>query len=173
MLLKTWRFATILLTAALATMTFTHLWQLPTRMDYGPAIWFSTLRLYEQLGPNGPGPIIEVSAIAFALVLLPLVWGRRPAFGLSLFAAVVLMISFAAWWAFVDPVNERLASWTATTMPADWADYREQWEYTHAARAVFSLVALAALVWSVVVETPEELEHAKAAQWEAAHGAVR
>jgi hypothetical protein len=172
MVLKTWRFATILLVATLATMTFSHLWQLPTRMSYSPGIWFSTLDLYEQLGPQGPGPSIEVSALFFSLVLVPMVWHRSPAFGLSLFAALVLLISFAAWWMFVYPLNLQLQTWTDVTIPADWSVYRVRWEYAHAARALCSLIALAALVWSVVVETPE-VEDAPAVGWQSTPGRAR
>jgi hypothetical protein len=39
-------------------------------------------------------------------------------------------------------------------MPADWMRLRNQWEYTHAARAVLQIVALGALVFSILVEIP-------------------
>jgi hypothetical protein len=163
--LKLLRFVTILLAAVLATMTFTHLWQLPTRMGYGAGLWFSTLGLYEKLGPKGPGPIVEVAAVLAAMLHAVAVRRRGSAFGLSLFAALVLACSFAAWWIFIHPVNEQMAGWTPGTIPADWSVYRERWEYGHAARACCSLLALAALVWSVVRETPEGAEEVAPVGW--------
>jgi hypothetical protein len=34
---------------------------------------------------------------------------------------------------------------------------RNQWEYTHAARAVLQVIALGALVLSIIVETPRNV----------------
>jgi hypothetical protein len=80
--------------------------------------------------------------------------GRGTAFCLSSAGAFLLTLAFASWVAFVAPVNAELAKWTADSFPADWARYRDQWEYAHATNAVIKLVALGALVLSVVVETP-------------------
>ena len=80
--------------------------------------------------------------------------GRCAAFRLTLAGAILLALAFASWVAFVAPVNAELAKWTATSFPADWARYRDQWEYTHATNAVIKLFALGSLVLSVIVETP-------------------
>jgi len=165
--LKLFRFVTILLTAALATMTFTHLWQLPARMEYDAGLWFTTLGLYEMLGPGGPGPAVELAAVVATTLLAAFVWARRPAFGLTAAAALLLILSFAGWWIFIQPVNVLMHSWTPGTIPADWVNYRARWEHAHAARAVLTSMALAALVWSVVAETPEgeSAEEAARARW--------
>jgi hypothetical protein len=89
------------------------------------------------------------------MLLAAFVWHRRPAFGLTAAAALLLILSFAGWWIFVQPVNVLMQSWTPGTIPADWVNYRARWEHGHAARAVLTSIALAALVWSVVAETPE------------------
>ena len=154
MLLKAWRFITILLTAVLMTMGFTHLWQLPHRMDYDGTLWLETLRFYIKFGPAGPGPVIEVAAVQSAILVAFLVRDRRPAFAWTLVAAISLVVSLGIWWAFIYPVNTELLRWTTETLPQNWTDFRDQWEYTHAARAGLMLVALGCLVWSVVAETP-------------------
>jgi hypothetical protein len=41
---------------------------------------------------------------------------------------------------------------TADTLPPDWAALRDQWEYTHAARALLQLAGLGFLVFSVLCE---------------------
>jgi hypothetical protein len=43
---------------------------------------------------------------------------------------------------------------TPETLPADWIGLRDQWEYGHAARAVLQIIALGALVFSVLIEIP-------------------
>lgn len=49
------------------------------------------------------------------------------------------------------PRRDRAAVYT---LPANWMTRRDQWECAHAARAVLQIVALAALVFSVLMETP-------------------
>ncbi|WP_461054419.1 hypothetical protein [Spirosoma arcticum] len=46
---------------------------------------------------------------------------------------------------------------TPETLPIDWTSLRNQWEYTHAARAYLHIVALGALVISILVETPNAI----------------
>jgi hypothetical protein len=154
MFLQAWRFITIMLTAVLMTMGFTHLWQLPPRLTYDAVLWLDTLTFYVKYGPTGPGPVIEVAAILSTLLLAVLVRGRRPALALTSVALTALVLSTAAWWLFVYPVNRELLTWTAETLPQNWTDFRDQWEYTHAARAALQFIALGVLVYSVLAERP-------------------
>lgn len=62
--------------------------------------------------------------------------------------------SHAAFWIWLAPVNATIAALTIENLPAGWMELRNQWEYTHAARAVLQVIALGALVFSVLVETP-------------------
>lgn len=156
MFLKAWRFITIMVVAVLMTMGFTHLWQLPPRLTYEGALWLDTLTFYVKYGPAGPGPVIEIAALATTLVLVFLVRGRRPALALTLIALFALVVSTAAWWLFVYPVNRELLTWTAETLPQNWADFRNQWEYTNGARASLTFVALGCLVLSVLVERTDD-----------------
>lgn len=71
--------------------------------------------------------------------------------------AFFLALSHAAFWVWVAPVNEAMAPLTPETLPADWMDLRNQWEYAHAARALLQLVGLGALVFSLLVEIPAEV----------------
>ncbi len=158
-MLQAWRFITIMLAAVLMTMGFVHLWQLPPRMAYDGALWLDTLTFYIKFGPTGPGPVIEIGAILSTIILLGLVRGRRPAFAFTLIALVALVLSMAAWWFFVYPVNRELLTWTVDTLPQNWMDFRNQWEYTNAARAGLMFVALGALLYSVLHEVPAELAH--------------
>lgn len=156
MQIKAWRFIAILFTALLMTQGFAHVWQLPSRLAYEGVLWFDTLTFYVRYGPEGPGPFIEVAAFLTTLVLLFLVRRRRPAFTLTLVAVVALALSTAAWWAFIYPVNRELLRWTADTLPQNWTAFRDQWEYTHSARAVLMFIALGALLYSLIYELPNE-----------------
>jgi hypothetical protein len=43
---------------------------------------------------------------------------------------------------------------TPETLPPDWTRLRDQWEYTHAARAMLQIIALGSLVVSLLLEIP-------------------
>jgi hypothetical protein len=50
-----------------------------------------------------------------------------------------------------------MMSWSLDEIPPEWTRWRNQWEYTHAARAVLATGALAILALSVLEETPDRL----------------
>jgi hypothetical protein len=57
--------------------------------------------------------------------------------------------TLAIFFAWTYPANVATRNWTVA--PANWAELRTRWEYSHAANAIvifasFSLIALAALV---------------------------
>jgi hypothetical protein len=160
MLLRTWRFLTIILVSLSMAMAFCHLLQLPPRMNYDGAQWVTTQSLYQLFGTVGA--LIEVGALLLATVLLLAVWHHRPAFQWTLFGTICLLVAHGAWWMFIAPVNAEIATWTPDVMPADWTWWRSQWEYTHAARAILEILGLSALVLSVLVETPRKRPNARA-----------
>lgn len=63
----------------------------------------------------------------------------------------------ASFWIWIAPVNAVIASLSPEALPANWTELRTRWEYTHAVRAILQIAALAALVFSVLVETPRDL----------------
>jgi Na+/melibiose symporter-like transporter len=154
MILRTWRFLTIILVSLSMAMAFCHLLQLPPRMSYDGAQWVTTQSLYQLFGTVGA--LIEAGALLLATVLLLAVWRRRPAFQWTLFGTVCLLVAHGAWWMFIAPVNAEIAMWTPDTIPADWMWRRSQWEYTHAVRAILEILGLSALLLSVLVETPSQ-----------------
>ena len=160
MLLKTWRFMTVILTALSTGLSFAHLLELPPRVFYFDAkLWVATTTrgLYALFGTAGA--VTEIGSILSAIVLAYLLRWRGTAFYLALAGALLLALAFLLWVAFVAPVNAELAKWTAVSFPADWARYRDQWEYTHAVNALIKIIALSLLVLSVIVETPGRAFH--------------
>lgn len=154
MFLKSWRFLTLLFAALSMAMAFGgHLLQLPPRMSYDAALWRNTQSMYALFGPP-IGAIIESGAWVSAVVLAILVRRRRPALRWSVIGALCFVLAQVAWWLFVFPVNQQMGNWTPETMPPDWMGWRAQWEYTHAVRAFLQIGGLAALLVSVLVETP-------------------
>lgn len=153
MLVRTWRWLTIMLTALSLVPALAHLLEMPAKMTYDGALW---LRLQQTLyGAFGTfGAAFEVGAVVTAIVLVILVRDRRPAFGWTLLGAMCVVAAHVAFWIWLAPVNATIAATAPGTLPADWMGLRSRWEYTHAARAVLQIIALGALVFSVLVETP-------------------
>lgn len=46
-------------------------------------------------------------------------------------------------------MNREFATWTPEAVPADWTRLRDQWEFTHTARAALFLLGFCALLGSV------------------------
>ena len=67
----------------------------------------------------------------------------------TLIAITALVCSQVIFWVWTYPANIATEQWTA--MPATLQELRVQWEYSHAAGAIFQLIALAALVVAAVV----------------------
>ncbi|MDQ3763397.1 MAG: DUF1772 domain-containing protein [Actinomycetota bacterium] len=153
MLIKSWRFITLVLAALLVGTTFCHLLELPAKIQYPASLYLTLHRtLYVAFGPPGPGPFIEIGAILAAAVLVFLVRRRRPAVWLTLIGAVSLAAGLGVYFAFVEPANVAMKRMIIDAPPADWTRWREQWEYGHAARFVFDLIGFSALALSVILE---------------------
>jgi hypothetical protein len=132
-----------------------HLLQLPARMSYDAPLWRSTQSMYRLFGPP-IGAIVEGGAWLTSVVLAVFVRKRRPAFRWTVGGAACFVLAQVLWWLFVFPVNNHMKNWTPDTMPADWMRWRAQWEFTHAVRAILQITGLGALLYSVLVETPQD-----------------
>jgi len=158
MLVKLWRFLTMLLTALSLGTVLGHLLELPAKMNYAAPLWLVVSQtLYAKFGTVGA--VFEVGAVVTSVVLVVLVRRRRPAFGWTALCALCLVLANAAYWVWLAPVNAVVATLTLETLPTNWTALRSQWEYAHAARAALQLAALCALLLSVLVETPNAWEN--------------
>jgi Anthrone oxygenase len=154
MLIRTLRFGVIMLTAISMATAFAHLLEMPAKLKFDSSKW---LALLQTLYPPAFGPIggvAEVGAVVGIVLLAFVVRRRRAAFRWTLLAAVCLISAHACFWILVAPVNAAMLPLTPETLPPDWTRLRDQWEYTHAARAVLQIMALGGLVVSLLVEIP-------------------
>jgi hypothetical protein len=156
MSLTVWRFATLMLAALSLTMESAHVLELPQKMQYEAQMYAAVNgSLYRYFAIVGG--VYQIGSIVAASVLAWLVRKRRPAFRWTLAGASSLVLAFGIWLAVVAPVNaevgEALRS-APQAVPALWMELRQRWEYGHAAGFVVQLAGLAALVVSLLVETP-------------------
>ena len=69
-----------------------------------------------------------------------------------------LLVSSSALWvltilytlAFLVPVNNRIAAWTAQTAPADWKRFRSKWDQLHRWRVVLLTAAFILLALGIL-----------------------
>ena len=157
MLVKVWRFATVILVALLTGLAFAHVLERSAKLQYDGALYVTLQRtLYVAWGPPHVGGILEPAAILCTLVLVFLVRRRRPAFRLTLAAAIALVLAFpVVFFVFVAPANSAFAASAPGSLPPDWTLLRAAWETGHVLRFVLQLAALGALAASVLAETPD------------------
>lgn len=154
MFLRFWRLGTIMLTALSMGTVLCHLLEMPPKMTLDGAVWLMLLQTLYPPAFGTVGAFFEVGAPITAVVLVFLVRKREPAFAWTLVGAACLAAAHAAFWICVAPVNATMGPLTPETLPANWMALRDQWEYTHAARAILQIIALGALVFSLLVEIP-------------------
>ncbi|HWM93713.1 MAG TPA: anthrone oxygenase family protein [Thermoanaerobaculia bacterium] len=157
MLVRSWRFVTILLVALLLGLAFAHVLERPAKMQYDAELYVTWQKtLYVAWGPPNVGGFLEPAAILATLWLAFLVRRRRPAFWLTLGAGAALLLAFpVVFFLFVAPANEAFRSASAASVPANWMEMRSSWETGHAIRFVLQLAALSLLTLSVLLEIRE------------------
>lgn len=161
MLIRSWRFVTILLVALLLGLSFAHVLELPAKMQYDAALYITLQKtLYVAWGPPNVGGILEPAAILATVSLAFILRHKRPAFWFTLGAGVALLLAFPViFFVFVAPANEAFLSATTASVPANWMELRTNWETGHAIRFVLQLVALGLLTLSVLFEVRENTSH--------------
>jgi hypothetical protein len=157
MLVKMWRFITLILVALALTMESAHVLELPQKIHYEAQMYSAVnTTLYRYFAMIGGA--YQVGSIVFAAVLVVLVRKRSPSFGWTLAGALCLLLAFGVWLAVVEPVNMKISEVlqaAPASVPAVWSRLRYRWEYGHAAGFVVQLFGLCALLLSVLVEIPK------------------
>jgi len=154
MSLKLWRMLTIILTALLVSLCFAHLWDLPARLGMTATSWLYAMKMHEPFVNASAGPLLQIATVGAAFVLLGMVRDDAKAFWWSLGAAIVLLVAFIVWWAFIYPVEMRLNNITPASIPLNWETLRMQWESAQVARAALAITALCTLVISAIMSRP-------------------
>jgi hypothetical protein len=159
MLLKGTRFIAVMLGALTLGLGVCHLMQLPSRLGWDQYLWVgSTVQggLYAAFGSVGT-VIFLATIIALGLLAYFTREHDRPGAGMTLAALLLFVLALVLWWVLIYPVNVELAKWVDGPVPADWTTYRARWEWGHAIIALVELLGFAALVASVLADTPRNL----------------
>ncbi len=109
MVLRVWRFITLLLAALALTMESAHVLELPQKMQYDAQMYSAVnTTLYRYFAVVGG--MYQVSSIVAAVLLVFLVHKRKPSFGWTLAGALCLLLAFGIWLAVVAPVSREVTA---------------------------------------------------------------
>jgi predicted membrane channel-forming protein YqfA (hemolysin III family) len=143
MSIKFVQFLAIMAAALYLVPTGAHLFELPHKMALSPTEYMTVQQIYA--GWQLFGVVVGLALLA-TLVNTILVRADRRALASSLGAFLALAATQGVFWAFTYPMNVATRFWTVS--PERFEAARQQWEYSHAASAVLTFVALVALVFS-------------------------
>jgi hypothetical protein len=124
-----------------------HLFELPTKMALSPPDYMIVQGIYKGWALFG---IVVFAAMAMTLLYAILRRRERSVFVLSLIALFCLVVTQIVFWAFTYPMNVASSNWTVTLDHFETA--RRQWEYSHAASAVLTFLALVAITAAVAID---------------------
>ncbi|BAZ01020.1 hypothetical protein NIES37_50180 [Tolypothrix tenuis PCC 7101] len=157
MFLKIWRLITLIIVALFMGLEFAHALELPPKMQYDGALYVTIQNsLYGYFGAPGPGAFITVGAVLCVIALTILVRKHRVAFWWTLAGTLCLAIAFPLiYFLRIEPVNVVIEQANATSLPTNWQQLRNQWEYAHATNFICSLAGFSALLISVLVDVPQ------------------
>jgi hypothetical protein len=143
--LKTVQFLALVLTALALVPGGAHLLALANKIGLTAEQYFIVQNIYRGWSLLGS---VLVGALIANLVLVVQLRGQGRPFVLAVAALLGLALSLVIFFTWTYPANQATNNWT--TIPTNWEQLRGEWEYSHAANALVTLVAFCALALSVL-----------------------
>ncbi len=139
------QFVAVLLTALALVPGGAHLLELPHKMELDRASYVIVQQIYRGWAFLG---IVLIAAMVANLVLAYLSRRQRGPALLAGIAAILLLAVLVVFFTWTFPVNQETADWSRA--PEGWELLRARWEYSHAANALLTLLALGASLASAL-----------------------
>jgi len=143
---KAVQFFAIILTALALVPGGAHLFALPNKIDLAQEPYFIVQGIYRGWALFG---FVLFPALAANLVLAAMLRHQRTPFWLALAAFVCIAATLVIFFTWTYPANVATDNWTVA--PANWAELRTQWEYSHAVNAVITFAALCSVTLSALL----------------------
>jgi hypothetical protein len=144
-MVRTLYFVALMLTAIAMGLALAHLFELPNKIGISAEHYLIVQRNYDNW--SIVGLVVSVAFLAVAALTFGL-RGTGAPFVLAAIALPLLLGELVAFWGFVFPVNQATENWTI--LPENWEALRTQWECAHAVRAILYVLAVGALVMSLL-----------------------
>jgi hypothetical protein len=145
---RTVQFVAIGLTALGLVPGGAHLLEITKKMGLDRDQYMTVQQIYRGWAFLG---IIVIAAILLNGLAAFMMRRQRVPAAYAAGGAILLCLGLCVFFIWTFPVNQATSNWTV--VPTDWQALRAQWEYSHAANAFLTFLALrstmaAALTWS-------------------------
>lgn len=155
MRLKITYFLSLFFTALGLAPGLAHVLELPNKINLTAEQYLTVQQIYRGWALLGA---VELAALLSTLALTLMTRTKRSSFAWVLLAFLCITANLLIFFSFTFPVNRQTNNWTV--LPDNWQALRNQWEYSHAVNAGLYLVALVALILSVLVDIDKERDPA-------------
>ena len=160
--MKALQLIAVLTTALLLGTTFAPVLELPSQLALSASEWWTVQDALIRPCVMVGGPL-ELFTIVVNLALLAAALSRPQLLVLTAGSALCLLLAFAVWVVFTEPVNNQVLQWT-NALPHDWNQLREQWEFSQLIRFLLHLTGLVLLAASLLNLPIEEAPASTLAQ---------
>lgn len=138
-------FVSMLATAIALGGALAHALELPNKIGLPVNEYFTVQQAYRGWDKLGFLLALQLAAMIATAVL----YRHDPDVRWSVIMAIAsLVVAQAIFWTFTFPANVATSNWTE--IPENWEQLRRNWEYSHAAGALFQLLAMASLSWGAL-----------------------
>jgi uncharacterized membrane protein YkvI len=142
---KTIYFIALFFVALALGPALAHLLELPNKINLAREDYQTVQQIYRGWALLG---VVVAGALLSTLALSVTVRRERKAFVFALVAFLCIVGTQVVFWTYTYPTNEATNNWTM--LPENWQELRRQWEYSHATSAGLNLLALVAVILSVL-----------------------
>jgi uncharacterized membrane protein len=147
--LRITQFLAIMFTAIALVPGGAHVLSLPAKIELPEQPYFTVQQIYRGWAWLG---IAIAAAILANLASAVLARGQPRPLCLSLASCLLIVGTLVIFFVWTYPTNQATGNWT--TVPDDWEQLRLQWEYSHAANAAITFVALVCSVLAALSACP-------------------
>jgi hypothetical protein len=133
-------FIAMLATALALGGALAHAFELANKINLPADEYFIVQKAYQGWNRLAYPILVEFLSLALLVVLAR---RQRVVQIPAALALVSLVAAQVVFWVYTSPANVATEGWT--TIPDNWAALRRQWEYSHAAGALFQLLAMSSL----------------------------
>lgn len=147
MAIKIVSFLSLLFSALALAPALAHLLELPGKINLSRADYLTVQQIYRGWALLG---IVVAGALFSTLALTIMSRHQSRAFAFALIALLCIIGAQVVFWTYTFPANQATSNWTF--LPENWQSLRTRWEYSHAAGAGLNLIALSAVIISVLTQ---------------------
>jgi len=96
--------------------------------------------------------ILMPLSLVSAIVVLLLAPKRSKVFALALAGFLLMIVALVVTLGIEVPIDRQIEQWTVATLPSDWKELRDRWEFYRAIRTFVSIGALGLMTTSSLIE---------------------